>query len=153
MTSVASRVLTGRGKKILMCLMRILLVEDDESIREVFKLMLEADAPFDDLSVDAVSSGREAIDFVKGVKPDIVLLDLSMPNEHGFDVFKELRGLENCSDLTVIAVTAHNARDLEEEAASIGFAGYITKPIDFENSLYPLLKQLMEKRKGQTAAA
>lgn len=138
---------------ILMSLMRILLVEDDESIREVFKLMLEADAPFEDLIVDAVSSGREAIEFVTGIKPDIVLLDLSMPNEHGFDVFKELRRLEGRADLTVIAVTAHNARDLEEEAASIGFAGYITKPIDFENSLYPLLKQLMEKRKGQSAAA
>lgn len=133
--------------------MRILLVEDDESIREVFKLMLETDAPFDNLSVDTVSSGREAISYVKTTKPDIVLLDLTLPEEHGFEVFKSLKSLENRSDLSIVAVTAHNLRDLEREASQLGFAGYITKPIDFETGLYPLLKTLMAQRQKQSTAA
>lgn len=126
--------------------MRILLVEDDESIREVFKLMLETESPFADLKVDAAANGQQAIDLTCKNRPDVVLLDLSMPGEHGFDVFKKLRSIENCSELPVIAVTAHNLKDLEAEAVSLGFFGYVTKPIDFDTALFPLLRKLAEKR-------
>lgn len=133
--------------------MRILLVEDDESIREVFKLMLEADAPFEGLSVDTASCGTEAIAYLTTQEPDIVLLDLTLPEEHGFEVFQRIKRLENRSKLPVIAVTAHNLLEVEEEAAALGFAGYIKKPIDFDNELYPLLKAVIARRKSQSHAA
>ena len=133
--------------------MHILLVEDDESIREVFKLMLETEAPFADLKVDTAANGQEAIEQTREHRPDVVLLDLTMPGEHGFEVFKKLRSIENCSELPVVAVTAHNLKDLEAEAASLGFFGYVTKPIDFDAALFPLLKKLSEKRSGRHHAA
>jgi CheY-like chemotaxis protein len=122
--------------------MHILLVEDDESIREIFKLVLETERPLDNLEVEVAASGQEAVACVKAKRPDVVLLDLTLPEEHGFDVYRKLQALKPDAHLPVIAVTAHNLTDLQIEAKNLGFFGYVTKPIDFENSLYPLLKQL-----------
>jgi CheY-like chemotaxis protein len=124
--------------------MRILLVEDDDSIREVFKLVLEVEKPFSDLSVETASSGQMAIEVASLRRPDLVLLDLSLPGEHGFEIFKALRALSGCEQLPIIAVTAHNIKDLEQEAQELGFAAYITKPIDFEGALFPTMKAIMK---------
>lgn len=131
-----------------MRLMHILLVEDDESIREVLKLILETDPPVPDLSVDTASNGSEALKSAKARRPDVVLLDLTLPGEHGFEVFKKLRATPGCKDVPVLAVSAHAAHALEKETLEIGFTSYVAKPIDFENCLFPLLQQLDKKRKA-----
>lgn len=122
--------------------MHILLVEDDESIREVFRLILELEAPFPELQVSTCATGAEALALIHESRPDLVLLDLSLPEEHGFDVFRKMRRLPHCRDLPVIAVTAHNIPELRRQALEMGFAGYVTKPIDFENQLLPLIRNL-----------
>lgn len=132
--------------------MRILLVEDDDSIREVLKLILESEAPFPNFIVETASNGIEALSCVEKFKPDVVLLDLTLPEGHGFDIFKQIRSIENCGNLPVVAVTAHNHSDLQNEAEQLGFAGYVTKPIDFESSLYPTLTRIAERFKIDRAA-
>lgn len=126
--------------------MRILLVEDDESIREILKLILENQSPFFNLSVETASNGQEALDRLQEISPDIVLLDLTLPEGDGFEIFKKMKKFENFKDLPVIALTAHNLIDLKEEAKALGFAGYVTKPIDFDDKLYPLMRQIAKKR-------
>ena len=128
--------------------MRVLLIEDDESIREVFKMVLEAehDWPEISLSVDTAASGREAIERVKISIPDIVLLDLTLEDEDGFEVFRTLRLLEGCNTLPVVAVTAHNLSDVEHKAKAEGFAGFVSKPIDFDGVLFPLMRRLLTER-------
>ncbi|MEW6056214.1 MAG: response regulator [Bdellovibrionota bacterium] len=132
--------------------MRILLVEDDESIREVFKLYLETETPFDGLSVDVACNGTQAIKQIGAVKPDLVLLDLTLPGQHGFEVFKKIQALEGCQALPVVAVTAHNHAELKKQALDLGFFGYILKPIDFDAELIPLLKDFSEKHSKSSVA-
>lgn len=132
--------------------MRILLVEDDDSIREVFKLILETEKPVQNLVVTTASSGSETLERVKAERPDLVLLDLTLADEDGFEVFKQLRGLDGCADLPVVAVTAHNLREIESQAINLGFVGFVTKPIDFDVSLFPLLQKI-ERELSATHAA
>ncbi|MBI3558680.1 MAG: response regulator [Deltaproteobacteria bacterium] len=129
--------------------MRVLLIEDDESIREVLKMVLEAEqalaTPDAELVVETAATGLEALELVTRVRPDLVLLDLTLNGEDGFEVFKALRSAPGCADLVCIAVTAHNLWEFEVQAKSAGFAGFITKPIDFERSLFPLMRRLLAK--------
>ena len=130
--------------------MHILLVEDDESIREVFQLILEFEAPFPDLTVSTCATGGEALAHIREGAPDLVLLDLTLPEEHGFEVFRKIRLIPECSELPVVAVTAHNVAELRMQAMELGFAGYITKPIDFENGLLPLIQKLFPDLRAET---
>lgn len=122
--------------------MRILLVEDDESIREVFRMILETEQPVAGLIVETACNGADAITQVRAQRPDLVLLDLTLEGEDGFEVFRKLHSLENCSDLPVIAVTAHNLPEMQSQAQELGFAGFVTKPIDFESALFPLIRSI-----------
>jgi ribose transport system substrate-binding protein len=132
--------------------MRILLVEDDASIREVFKLLLETQSTYPDLAIDTAASGKEAIEKTQASQLDLVLLDLTLPDAHGFDIFKRLRSLEGRADLTIVAMTAHVDEKMQQAAAEMGFSGYVTKPIDLENVLFPLLSRLAAKAQKSRAA-
>jgi CheY-like chemotaxis protein len=125
--------------------MRILLVEDDASIREVFKLLLETQSTYPDLAIDTAATGNEAIEKAQTGQPDLVLLDLTLPDGHGFDVFHKLRALEGRSQLTIVAMTAHVDEKMQQAAKEMGFSGYVTKPIDLDNVLFPLLARLSGK--------
>ncbi len=126
--------------------MRVLLVEDDESIREVLKMVLEVERPLasqgSTLVVDTAATGTEALERAKETRPDLVLLDLTLDGEDGFEVFKSLRALDGCAALRVVALTAHNFSDIELRAIAEGFSGFVTKPIDFERALFPLMRRL-----------
>ena len=132
--------------------MRILLVEDDESLRDVFQLILETEQPVPELKVETAASGGEAIEHISAQVPDLVLLDMTLANESGFEVIEKLKRLPNCAALPVVAVTAHNLKELEEQALKAGFSGFITKPIDFEKGLFPLLRSLLNTKKTGHAA-
>lgn len=129
--------------------MRILLVEDDESIREVFKMVLETEQPVENLAVETAASGVTAIAQIEASRPDLVLLDLTLEGENGFEVFKRIRALPMGLDIPVIAVTAHSLESVESQALALGFAGFVTKPIDFDTKLFPLLRRLLEGKKSK----
>jgi two-component system, cell cycle response regulator DivK len=133
--------------------MQILLIEDDDSIQEVFKIILETEAPIPGITVVTASNGFDAINLIESAKPDLVLLDLTLPEYDGFEVFEKLRSIAGASEIPVIAVTAHNLTSMRERALSMGFAGYVTKPINFEAELYPLLKKFLIKPQDHTHAA
>ncbi|MBI3544526.1 MAG: response regulator [Deltaproteobacteria bacterium] len=110
------------------------------------KLILETGyLPDASLVVETASNGKEAVERVEQSPPDLVLLDLTLEGEDGFDVFSRLRGVASCEQLPVIAVTAHNVSELHDKALRTGFAGYVTKPIDFETALLPLIRSVLGK--------
>lgn len=123
--------------------MQILLVEDDESIREAFKMVLETEQPLEGLVVEAVASGAAAIEQVKVKLPDLILLDLTLVGEDSFDIFRRIRELPGAAELPIVAVTAHSAAALESQCLALGFTGFVTKPVDFDTKLFPLLRRLL----------
>jgi len=81
---------------------KIVIVEDDPSIAEMTKMMLER-AGF---AVAVCDNGREAVDFIKEAKPDLILLDVMLPGMDGSAIAKELAKLPETSYIPIVAASA-----------------------------------------------
>lgn len=114
----------------------VLVVDDNADTRVVVRWMLERWG----CRVLEACDGREAFEAVVESRPDLVVMDLSMPRVDGFDAIRSIRGREEFSRLPIIAVTAFDRADSRDRAASAGCDHYLSKPIDFRR-----LEVLVEK--------
>lgn len=108
-------------------LKNILLVEDEDDIRMVGKLSLEAVGGF---TVHDVSSGKEAVAAVDTVQPDMVLLDVMMPEMDGVATLRLLQEKGLISTIPVVFMTAKVQPAEISEYLAMGAAGVIPKPFD-----------------------
>ncbi len=102
---------------------RILLVEDDDAIANVYQMRLEAEG-FD---VRRVTNGEDALATALSYKPDLVLLDIMMPKVSGFDVLDILRNTPETANLKIIMLTALSQDSDKERAESLGVDDYLVK--------------------------
>lgn len=103
----------------------IVYVEDDEEMIELVKLILERKG----YQVSGASGGREGWELIQSIVPDLVLLDLMMPDVDGWEVFQNMRDDEATKDIPVIVITAKAQnvdRVLGLHIAKV--EDYITKP-------------------------
>ncbi len=118
----------------------VLLVEDNDFIRNMYQLKL-AKADF---SVVEAVDGQMALDKIGEHKPDLVLLDLMMPNVNGIDVLKSLKKQNLVPDLPVIVLTNVMDPQTIEQAKELGARDYIVKtdltPSQVVEKLQPFLK-------------
>jgi two-component system cell cycle response regulator DivK len=105
---------------------KILIVEDNEDSRELLAKVLRNKGY---MIVEAVD-GEEAIEKVVSEKPDLVLLDISIPKLDGYEVARRLKGREDVKDIPIVAVTAHAMKGDREKVIAAGFEGYISKPVN-----------------------
>jgi CheY-like chemotaxis protein len=112
---------------------RLLIVEDNVGNKAIAQMLLERAGA----RVIIERRGITAVDVLKKSGPfDAVLLDLMFPgNVSGFDVFQQIKLTDEGRDVPVIAVSAADASTALPRAQALGFAGYISKPIDFQ--LFP----------------
>lgn len=101
---------------------KILLADDSAFMRNVLKNILQNDG-FGNF-VEA-GDGVEALAKIKSEKPDLVLLDLIMPEKGGVEVLKEIGKIQK-----VLVISAVGQDSIIKEAATLGAAGYIVKPFD-----------------------
>lgn len=102
---------------------RVLVVDDESSIRDSLRLLLNQS-----FEVNTAKDGLEALDLVDEFAPDLVLLDIIMPNLDGIETLKQLR--ERDANLPVIMLTATNTVKTAVEAMKCGAADYLSKPFD-----------------------
>lgn len=102
---------------------RILLVEDDTALADVYQARLELEG-FD---IQQVSNGEEALTAALSFKPDLVLLDAMMPKISGFDVLDILRNTPETTNVHVIMLTALSQPKDKERAESLGVDDYLVK--------------------------
>ena len=117
---------------------RVLVADDKATGRELVRTVLE-NAGYE---VHEASNGAEALRLAREVKPDLIILDLHMPQRDGFAVLAELRSEIGFADLPIVALTASAMQGDRERAMKIGFTGYITKPTrlgDLRNEVARLL--------------
>jgi two-component system, cell cycle response regulator DivK len=105
---------------------RVLVVDDNPVSRELVREVL--DLP--DLEILEAADGREALDKISASVPDLVLLDIRMPDIDGFEVLRQVRQDPKLSSIRIVAFTAFAMRDERQRALAAGFDGYLTKPID-----------------------
>ena len=106
--------------------LRLLLVEDHELVGQGLKAMLSEDYEV----VGIVQDGAQVVAAVKRHKPDLVLLDLSLPNRSGIDLIPEL--LKMSPELKVLVLTMHVDPHLADMANALGARGFIPKNSSFE---------------------
>ena len=103
---------------------RVLVVDDDPAMCKLLRVMLEPKG----FSVQEVCSGARALVVTKRELPDVVLLDIIMPDIDGFDVCRELKLDATTKDIPIIFITAKIGHEHLERGMSLGAQGYITKP-------------------------
>ncbi len=105
----------------------VLVVDDNADTRVVVRWKLERWG----CNVLEAADGREAFEAVVESRPDLVLMDLSMPRVDGYDAIRNIRGREEFARLPIIAVTAFDRADSRDNAALAGCDHYLSKPIDY----------------------
>jgi two-component system, cell cycle response regulator DivK len=106
--------------------LKLLLVEDFEDTRHFMRLELEEQG----FIVFEAENGQVAVDTAMREKPDVILMDLTLPILDGFAATKLIRQDDQLKNVPIIAVTAHHEDDFRSGAKASGFDAYVTKPID-----------------------
>lgn len=102
---------------------KVMIADDHVLMREGLKQLLEFDGSIKVIAEAA--NGVECIESLKTIKPEVLLLDINMPNKNGIEVLKEIR--ENDIDIKVLMLTVHNEVEYLLKAIDIGVDGYILK--------------------------
>ena len=102
----------------------ILLAEDFEDARELYRDYLE----FSGFRVETVTNGREAIEQALALRPDIILMDASMPVLDGWQATRALKADPATKHIPILALPAHAFEDARREAKDVGCDGFVTKP-------------------------
>ncbi|MED1481134.1 response regulator transcription factor [Bacillus altitudinis] len=113
---------------------QIVIVDDHFVVREGLKLILETDQRFD--VVGEAEDGAKGLDILKEKAPDLVLLDLNMPNMSGLEMLKEMQSL--LLKVPVLILTTYNEEKLMIEGLQLGAKGYLLKDASRENLFYTI---------------
>ncbi len=105
---------------------RILIVDDNHAMVEALSIVVSSRG-HDPL---IAYSGEEALEIIRSNRPDIVLLDLTMPGIDGFETLDRMRAMPEGASLPVLIVTALDEDDLEEKVSEAGGNGLLRKPVD-----------------------
>jgi DNA-binding response OmpR family regulator len=102
---------------------KIAIIEDDPTISQMYRMKFEADG-FD---VRMAGNGKIGVDLVKSFKPDIILLDIQMPEMDGAAALKLIREHKDSKDTPVIILTNLGEEEAPSEMRSLGISSYIVK--------------------------
>ena len=105
---------------------KILVVDDNQDSRELVVKVLK-NKGYE--MVEAVD-GEEAVERAVTHRPDLILLDISIPKLNGYEVARILKGKEEFKDIPIVALTAHAMKGDRAKALEAGCEGYISKPIN-----------------------
>ena len=121
-----------------MCAAKILVVDDQPINVQLLKRKLERDK----LEVVTANNGLEALEQVKAHKPDLILLDLMMPDMDGMEVAQRLAASSETRSIPIIFVSARSTKESKLEGLNVGAVDYITKPIDLDETIARVQTQL-----------
>lgn len=123
---------------------RILVVEDNEMNMDVLTRFLRRDGH----TVVAAGDGRQAIMAARNEAPDIILMDLSLPEMDGWEATRRIRNNPLTKHIPIIALTAHSSSADVKRAVEAGCDQYETKPLEYERLLKKVMGVLERSGKG-----
>lgn len=110
---------------------RVLLIEDEPNIIEAIRFILSREG----WQVHTHSNGSTAIDAIRDRAPDLVVLDVMLPNRSGYDILNDLRADEAMRELPVLMLTARGQKKDRQLAEKLGASRFMTKPFSNEEVL------------------
>ncbi|MFA5779213.1 MAG: response regulator [Elusimicrobiota bacterium] len=114
---------------------KILIIDDEQDLTNMAKIQLELSG----FSVDVAFNGEEGLKKVMEFLPDLILLDIRMPDLDGFQVLQKLKEKEETAKIPVVMFTTCSQKEDKEKAYLLGAIDYLTKPVNLSN----LGKQVM----------
>ena len=123
--------------------MKVLIVEDNPENLELFKDLLEANGH----KVLEAARGDDAIVLAGKELPDIILMDIQLPDMNGYEVTASLKKLDTTREIPVVALTAHAMEGDREKSLARGCNAYFSKPIN-TRSFASDIEAVFEGRKG-----
>jgi two-component system cell cycle response regulator DivK len=121
---------------------KILYVEDNVDNRVLVRRILMAEG----YSVLEAQDAHEALQVVQQQKPDLILMDINMPEIDGYTLTARIKGMTGLSSVPIIALTANVMRGDRERSLDAGCDGYIQKPIDVDQLPLQIKRFLNTKR-------
>ena len=122
----------------------VMVVEDFEDNRFMMRRLLEMSG----YRVLEAINGEEAVELAHRERPQLILMDLSLPQLDGLAATRRIRQHADLRDVPIVAVSAHDTADFHADALAAGCNDYVTKPIDFDQ-LEALLNRLLPKNSEQ----
>lgn len=116
----------------------VMVVDDCEDNRFMLRYLLEARG----YRVIEAADGLEAVTVTRRERPDLILMDLSLPKLDGLSATRRIREDASLRDIPIVAVSGHVRAEDKAGAFAAGCCGYLIKPIDFDQ-LYELLNRLL----------
>lgn len=110
---------------------KVLIVEDNELNMKLFHDLLEAHG----IATVETKDGREVLDLARTHNPDLIIMDIQLPEISGLEVTKWLKSDEDLKHIPIVAVTAFAMKGDEEKILSGGCEGYLSKPISVSEFL------------------
>jgi two-component system, OmpR family, alkaline phosphatase synthesis response regulator PhoP len=127
---------------------KILLIEDDAPTIDLYKLNLEK-AGF---NLEIIKWGKEAMERIGNMepkseqKPDLILLDMILPDMNGIEILKEIRNKEATSAIPVLILTNYSDQKLEEASSALKAEGYLLKTSHTPKEIINAIKKILRKK-------
>lgn len=125
----------------------VMVVDDYDEVREVTRAALESHG----YRVLEATGGEEAVELARLETPDLILMDLSMPQLDGFTAIHRIHRLAGLHDVPIIAFSGHTAPEIRADALAAGCRDFITKPISLKRLITTVERHL--RPDGDASAA
>jgi twitching motility two-component system response regulator PilG len=117
----------------------VLVVEDRASLSQMLQFLFLSKG----LNVQIAFNGKEALEKVDNLAPDLILLDIMMPQMDGFEVLEKLQENQETAGIPVIMLTARKSREDMQKAKDLGAVEYITKPFKAVEVVDKVLRHIL----------
>lgn len=107
---------------------RILVVEDDDNIATALEYVISREG----MECQRVASGAEAMARIRDTRPNLVLLDIMLPEVSGYDICRDIRTDPRLSDVRVLMMTARGSAAEQKRVLALGADGFISKPFELK---------------------
>jgi len=105
---------------------RVLVVEDDDNIATALDFVVSREG----LQFDRIANGAEALPRIRATRPDLVLLDIMLPEVSGYDICAGVRGDGTLGAVKILMMTARGSASERQKAMALGADGFVSKPFD-----------------------
>ncbi len=120
---------------------KIAIIEDDAAISQMYRIKFEGDG----FKVNTAENGFLGLQLVENMKPDIVLLDLMMPEMNGDEVLKRLRATSLGKDLKVVILTNMGENEAPDTIKNLGVSAFIVKANMTPRQVVELIKKILSE--------
>lgn len=123
---------------------RILYIEDNRDNRMLIRrILMASDYEFE---VDEADNARTGIEIALETRPDLILMDISMPDMDGLTATRHIRGMAELQDTLIVALTANAMEGDREKTLAAGCDGYIRKPIDVDRIADDIMQYIRSRQ-------